>query len=142
MPLGSVVRQVTASRWATIEWTTFPEQTHNASSLSCITLQPSPPTAQTPVRTRLVVQEANGAVLVCGDGDRLSRVADHTVDQLAACGEPREKSPISLSGWLGGGGTDGERDLPSLVCVSSAAALCSVVRSYSTVSPPSKDTTT
>lgn len=36
--------------------------------------------------TRLVVQEADGAVLVRSDGDGLRRVADHAVDQLAACG--------------------------------------------------------
>ena len=35
--------------------------------------------------TCLVVQEADGAVLMCSDGDRLRRVADYTVDQLTAC---------------------------------------------------------
>lgn len=58
--------------------------------------------------------------------------------------ENQEQSLPFHRRWVGGGsaGSDVERNLPSLVCVSSAAALCSVVRSYSTVSPPSKDTTT
>lgn len=42
--------------------------------------------------TRLVVQEADGAVLVRGDGDGLSWVADHAVDELAACKVEDEKN--------------------------------------------------
>lgn len=38
-----------------------------------------------PADTCLVVQKADGAVLVCSDGDRLRWVTDHAVDQLTAC---------------------------------------------------------
>lgn len=42
-------------------------------------------TIPAPAATGLVVEEADGAVLVCGNGDGLRRVTDHAVDQLAAC---------------------------------------------------------
>jgi len=93
VPFGSVVRQVTASRWATIEWTTLPAGTHththtHTHTISRTHIQNNVVTmlCQAGRRhglTRLVVEEADGTVLVCGDGDGLQRVADHAVNQLA-----------------------------------------------------------
>lgn len=88
-----------------MEWTTLPAQkkttTQKAIQVSASQknltrfLYCGPPACLK--HTRLVVQEADGAVLVRGDGDGLRRVADHTVDQLAACTVPVGKTISSQS---------------------------------------------
>ncbi len=99
---------------------------------------------------------------MCGDGNGLRWVTDHTVDQLTACKGRQtpsfnlihfiysiiyislnpeqaillavENQLLQIGCWI--------QSVPSLVCVSSAVVLCSVLRSYSSVSPLSNDTTT
>ena len=86
-----------------MEWTTFPAQTQKGKGFRCIHIpekkaKPPEGTEQMsnkspPAATCLVVQEADGAVLMCSDGDGLRWVTDHTVDQLTAC-KGRQTTPF------------------------------------------------